>query len=168
MPRRLPLPAPALALLLAVLAYGDGVLGAVPSPPDPEALAADLDRILAQADLGQTVAAVRVIDLGPEGAGARPRAIYSRRPDASLVPASNMKLVTTAACFDRFGPDWRLRTHVGRIPSPQKKGRWDLVVIGGGDPNISGRFWGGDAVGALVGRRPQGPRRRGRGASHSR
>jgi D-alanyl-D-alanine carboxypeptidase/D-alanyl-D-alanine-endopeptidase (penicillin-binding protein 4) len=35
------------------------------------------------------------------------------------------------------------------LPSPRGKGRWDLAVIGGGDPNISGRFYGGDTVGAF-------------------
>ena len=117
--------------------------------PNPAALAEDLDSLLARADLGKTVVAACVLDLGEPEGPARPRTVYSRLPDRPLIPASNMKLMVTAACFDRLGPDWRIRTHVGRVPSPRGKGRWDLAVIGGGDPNVSGRFWGGDTVGAF-------------------
>jgi len=122
---------------------------AAEAPPNPAALAEALDAILAKAGLGKTVTAVRVLDLGVPGRPSRPVELYRRESDRPLIPASNMKLMTTAACFDRLGPDWRIRTHVGRIPSARGKGTWDLAVIGGGDPNVSGRFWGGDAVGAF-------------------
>ncbi len=122
---------------------------AADAPPNPAALREDLDEILREADLGQTVVAVRVLDLGRPGDASRPRCVYSLRPDRPLIPASNMKLMVTAACFDRLGPGWRIRTHVGRVPSPRGRGKWDLAVIGGGDPNLSGRFWGGDTVGAF-------------------
>jgi len=118
-------------------------------PPDPGALARDLDALLAKADVDKADVAVTIMDLGTPGAPAQPRTIYSRLPDRPFVPASNMKLLTTAACFDRLGPDWAIRTHVGRVPSPRGKDTWDLAVIGGGDPNISGRFYGGDTVGAF-------------------
>ena len=122
---------------------------AADAQPNPAALARDLAAVLAKADLGKTIVAVRVLDLGEPGKPSRPRHLYSRLPDRPLVPASNMKLMVTAACFDRLGPDWRIRTHVGRVTSPRGKGRWDLAVIGGGDPNFSGRFFGGDTVGAF-------------------
>jgi len=135
--------------LLAVYLAAVAPAPAADAQPNPAALAKDLDAILAKADLGKTVTAVCVLDLGEPGSPARPRTLYGRLPDRPLVPASNMKLMVTAACFDRLGPDWRIRTHVGRVPSPRGKGRWDLAVIGGGDPNISGRFYGGDTVGAF-------------------
>jgi len=131
------------------LALGAAAATAAPASPDADALAADLDRILAEGGLGKTVTAVRVLDLGEPGGAARAKTLLRREADRPLIPASNMKLVTTAACFDRFGPDWRIRTHVGRFPSGRGKGKWDLAVIGGGDPNLSGRFWNGDTVGAF-------------------
>jgi len=114
-----------------------------------EALRADIDKVLAGAGLGKTTVAVHAVALAAPPDHARNDLLYALRPDTPLIPASTMKLVTTAACFDRLGPGWRIRTHVGRIPSPGKKGVWDLAVIGGGDPNFSGRFWGGDTVGAF-------------------
>jgi D-alanyl-D-alanine carboxypeptidase/D-alanyl-D-alanine-endopeptidase (penicillin-binding protein 4) len=137
------------AFLVAMHVVLAPAVSAAEAPPNAAALADDLDALLARADLGKTVTAVCVLDLGEPGTPARPRTVYSRLPDRPLIPASNMKLMTTAACFDRLGPDWRIRTHVGRVPSPRGKGRWDLAVIGGGDPNVSGRFYGGDTVGAF-------------------
>jgi len=146
----------AVGLAVVILLLGAALCPAADAQPNPAlpgrspaALAKDLDAILAKADLGKTIVAVRVLDLGEPGKPSRPRHLYSRLPDRPLVPASNMKLMVTAACFDRLGPDWRIRTHVGRLPSPRGKGRWDLAVIGGGDPNLSGRFYGGDTVGAF-------------------
>ena len=118
-------------------------------PPEPpkspaEALRADLDRIFVDAGLAKTSVAVRILAAGEPG-----EVLYAVRPDQPMVPASTMKLVTTAACFDRLGPDWRIRTTVGHIPSAGTDARFDLAVIGGGDPNFSGRFWNGDIVGAF-------------------
>jgi len=127
-----------------------------PAPPDlkappltpAEALRGDIDRILADAAAAHMTVAARIIVLGDE-AGRAPEVVYSVRADHPLIPASTMKLVTTAACLDRFGADWRIRTHVGRIPAAGKDAPWDLAVIGGGDPNFSGRFYDEDSVGAF-------------------
>lgn len=34
--------------------------------------------------------------------------IYARNPDAMLVPASNMKMLTTAAALATLGPDYQV------------------------------------------------------------
>jgi serine-type D-Ala-D-Ala carboxypeptidase/endopeptidase (penicillin-binding protein 4) len=121
---------------------------AVPAAPVVTAsLKADLDRILAEAGAGTM--SVRVVALADAAAGKQAEVLYAAGADQPMAPASNMKLVTTAACFDRYGPDWRIRTQIGRIPSAVKGAEWDLAVIGGGDPNLSGRFYGGDVVGAF-------------------
>ena len=129
-----------------------------PAPAPAAALQADLDRIFADAGLPKTLVGVRVIFLaGPASAkatadkpGGAAEVLYSARADQPMVPASTMKLVTTAACLDRFGPEWRIRTYVGRVPAAQGgDAKWDLAVIGGGDPNFSGRSFSGDSVGAF-------------------
>ena len=114
-----------------------------------ETLRARCQQILAGAGLAKTVVAVHAVALAAPPEHARNDVLYSLRPDVPLIPASTMKLVTTAACFDRLGPGWRIRTHVGRIPSTTHKSKWDLAVIGGGDPNFSGRFYEGDTLGAF-------------------
>ena len=70
------------------------------------------------------------------------KVIFEHRADEPLVPASNMKLATTAAALLELGPDWQFRTLVGTLGD-------DLVIVGGGDPNLSGRFYNGDALAAF-------------------
>ena len=55
------------------------------------------------------------------------KSLYARRCDTAMIPASNMKLITTAAAADRFGADFACITRIGL---------WGghLVVLGSGDP----------------------------------
>ena len=56
-------------------------------------------------------------------------------------PASNTKLFTTATAFALLGPDFRFHTTVETAGTIDKHGRLDsdLVIVGRGDPNLSGR-----------------------------
>jgi len=68
--------------------------------------------------------------------------IFAVNPDSSRAPASNMKLLTTAAALRELGPDFRFRTFVvseGRVRAGVLDG--DLVLFGTGDPGISDRFY---------------------------
>ncbi len=58
------------------------------------------------------------------------------------VPASNAKLLVTAAALERLGSGWRYRT-VLWSPAPLVGGtlEGDLVLAGSGDPTLSERFW---------------------------
>lgn len=66
--------------------------------------------------------------------------------DQPLAPASNMKLVTSAAAVERLGADFEFRTVLYRRGQVDGSGtlHGDLAVIGAGDPNVSGRYFGGD------------------------
>lgn len=57
-----------------------------------------------------------------------------------FVPASNTKLYSTALALARLGPAYRFRTEI-RAAAPPANGRLagDLVLVGGGDPTLSGR-----------------------------
>lgn len=69
------------------------------------------------------------------------RVLYEQNADRLLVPASNMKLFTTALALSRLGPDYRLGTQIcaerGIEPNGTLPG--DLVLVGGGDPSLSDR-----------------------------
>ncbi|MDQ6663279.1 MAG: D-alanyl-D-alanine carboxypeptidase/D-alanyl-D-alanine-endopeptidase [Acidobacteriota bacterium] len=60
------------------------------------------------------------------------KSLFRLNSDHFFVPASNTKIFTTALALARLGPDYRTRTSV------VQEGR-DLVLRGGGDPNLSGR-----------------------------
>ncbi len=70
--------------------------------------------------------------------------LYLHNADWALVPASNMKLYTTAAALDRLGPDFQYTTSVYADGALLADGTLvgDLVLVGRGDPTISGRFYG--------------------------
>src|SRR5512142_214942 len=61
--------------------------------------------------------------------------LYSRNADRLFLPASNMKLFTAALALERLGPDYRMTARLLRAPSG------DLILVGGGDPSLSGRVY---------------------------
>jgi len=66
--------------------------------------------------------------------------LYARDPDHLFLPASNMKLFTTAGALEKLGPDFTFRTTVESDAGPDPDGRvGDLYLVGRGDPNLSGR-----------------------------
>lgn len=74
--------------------------------------------------------------------------LYVHNADASLLPASNMKLYTTAAALDRLGPDFQYTTSLyGDGPlRPYGTLVGNLILVGRGDPALSGRFYGDSAT----------------------
>ena len=80
------------------------------------------DKLLAKVDVG-----IEVVKLGSTAADSK--VIFKHESDIPLVPASNLKLVTTSAALDTFGADFRFRTLLVKHGD-------DLILIGDGDPTI--------------------------------
>jgi D-alanyl-D-alanine carboxypeptidase/D-alanyl-D-alanine-endopeptidase (penicillin-binding protein 4) len=133
-----------LPVLCLLLAAGCGVrLGGSRPPPAPAAdpLVAELDAILDDPALAPAFWAVKIQSLGTG------RVLYERNPDRLVMPASNMKLVTGAVALRTLGGDWRPVTRLyatGTLVDGVLEG--DLVLVGGGDPSLGGRFAEGDPL----------------------
>ena len=68
------------------------------------------------------------------------RVLYERQADHLFIPASNMKLFTTAAALEKLGPGYVFRTTVESDVAPDAQGRVaNLYLVGRGDPNLGSR-----------------------------
>ena len=77
----------------------------------------------------------------------RGRVLYQRNADRFSVPASNTKLVVTAAAAVLLAPDYRVKTAVyvnGGVDGGVLSG--DLILYGRGDPTWSERCYGVDTL----------------------
>lgn len=63
------------------------------------------------------------------------KTVYQRNHDKLFMPASNMKLFTSALALLRLGPDYRFTTQVIQEDSG------GVVLMGSGDPSLSGRVF---------------------------
>lgn len=68
--------------------------------------------------------------------------LFQQNAGKNLMPASNMKLYTTACALVLLGPDYRYKTRIyyqGRIDE-QGTLNGDIIVKGSGDPSINDRY----------------------------
>ncbi|HEU5402108.1 MAG TPA: D-alanyl-D-alanine carboxypeptidase/D-alanyl-D-alanine-endopeptidase [Terriglobales bacterium] len=104
-------------------------------PPENKELAKKIDAILAQPEVARGFWGIEIDNLDTG------KTIYSQNADRLFTPASNTKLFTTATTLALIGPDYRFHTTVETTGTLDKYGRLDgdLILIGRGDPNLSGR-----------------------------
>ncbi|MEW6249610.1 MAG: D-alanyl-D-alanine carboxypeptidase/D-alanyl-D-alanine-endopeptidase [Planctomycetota bacterium] len=107
------------ALLLALTAM---VAGQTPSAALHAGLVTRLDSLLDQ--IPATTRIGLLIADAQTGA-----VLYARNADALLKPASVLKLFTTAAALERFGPDFSLATQAYLLDD-------ELWIVGGGEPGL--------------------------------
>jgi serine-type D-Ala-D-Ala carboxypeptidase/endopeptidase (penicillin-binding protein 4) len=77
--------------------------------------------------------------------------VASHNSDRLMVPASNMKLLTSAAILEALGPDFTFKTHIYGL-GERIDDTWmgDLIIVGSGDPSIGvDRTKGGDGFAAF-------------------
>src|SRR5437667_6806863 len=67
--------------------------------------------------------------------------LYEQNADKYFLPASNMKLFTTALALARLGPEYRFHTTLETRGTISSEGvlSGDLALVGRGDPNLSNR-----------------------------
>ncbi len=100
-----------------------------------KALAKRIESILSDPDVARGLWGIEVRELSSG------KTLYQLNENKLFTPASNTKLFTTAAALALIGPDYKFRTTVEANGLVDKYGRLngDLVLVGRGDPNLSGR-----------------------------
>src|SRR5258706_156997 len=93
------------------------------------------DALLAAAPASKGEWGLLIID-GETGA-----TLYELNADKYFVPASNMKLFSTALALAKLGPDYRFHTTLETHGTLSSAGvlAGDLILVGRGDPNLSNR-----------------------------
>jgi len=100
-----------------------------------------IGRILSEPPYRRAQVGVHVVELGSG------RVIYGRNEERKFIVASNEKLVTAAAALEVLGESYEFRTTVlaqGDIVGGVLHG--DLILRGGGDPTLGGRYEEEDAL----------------------
>jgi len=126
---------PLISLILLLCLPAAAVVPAKKSPPRKKKVQAQIAEIIAQPEMASAFWGIVVVD---EKTG---KTVFSINPDHLFLPASNNKLVTTAAALALIGPDYRFHTTIettGKLDGDGKL-KGDLTIVGRGDPNISGR-----------------------------
>jgi D-alanyl-D-alanine carboxypeptidase/D-alanyl-D-alanine-endopeptidase (penicillin-binding protein 4) len=94
-------------------------------------LEARLDKILGSTAAGRGFWGIEVAEL-PGG-----QVLFSRDAQHLFHPASNMKLVTTAAALNKLGPNFVFRTTLESDAGPDAQGRLEnLFLVGRGSPSL--------------------------------
>jgi len=123
------------------------VLGAAPvsaGDPSPKRLGRAIDPIVSRSDFAAAFWGIEVRSLNTG------RTLYARNAEKAFRPASSMKLVTTAAALDVFGPDARIRTRWRqRDASTVSAASSRRLPRRPRDPDLSARFAAGRPTAAF-------------------
>ncbi len=90
-----------------------------------------IDSILSKPELNSAQYGICVLSLSND------RIIYARNSRKALVPASNMKIISTSTGLVFLGPEFHYKTRLemsGKIRKNRLYG--DLTIVGGGDPTF--------------------------------
>ncbi|MEJ2539627.1 MAG: D-alanyl-D-alanine carboxypeptidase/D-alanyl-D-alanine-endopeptidase [Gemmatimonadota bacterium] len=124
-------------LVAATLASPFAAARGSAAPPNGsiEALRAQVDEILGRGRYADATWGMLAISLD------RGDTLLARNVDLPMLPASNLKLLTSAAALNRMGADYRYSTWLladGPVSDGVLQG--DLILYGTGDPGFSERF----------------------------
>lgn len=94
-------------------------------------LGQQIDRVISRPELRRSRWGILIQTLD----ATEPQTLYAHDPDHYFTPASNVKLLTTAAALEQLGAQFRFRTSVYHI-STDANGAV-LQVVGSGDPSFT-------------------------------
>lgn len=122
------------------LLFATGAIAQKKAPQSQAAqkLYAEVDRLRKDPDMAHASWGLCVMK------AAKDTVIASYNPDASLVPASSLKVLTTGAALALLGPKFRYETLIqyqGKLDTVAGVLNGDLVIKGSGDPSLASGYF---------------------------
>jgi D-alanyl-D-alanine carboxypeptidase/D-alanyl-D-alanine-endopeptidase (penicillin-binding protein 4) len=115
------------------------VTGCVTFPGGGSGILQDqIDQVISSPPLDQVNWGIRIVD--PH----RGQILYSRHAHLKFIPASNQKILGTAAALSLLGPEYRYETNLFGVGSIREAGSnldGDLLLKASGDPTFSERYF---------------------------
>jgi D-alanyl-D-alanine carboxypeptidase/D-alanyl-D-alanine-endopeptidase (penicillin-binding protein 4) len=118
--------------------YGTGYLTTDTTLPKPvRDLRADINQMLGDSAASSALVGVYMVSVKSKDV------LYARNEYKSLVPASNMKLFTTAAALEYLGEDFQYTTSIFLDGLVRSNGEYvgNVIIRGAGDPSMSTFFF---------------------------
>ncbi|NCB08944.1 MAG: D-alanyl-D-alanine carboxypeptidase/D-alanyl-D-alanine-endopeptidase, partial [Bacteroidia bacterium] len=87
------------------------------------------DQLLSKPEYNQAMVGIYITDVETG------KSLFQYNPEKFMIPASTLKIVTSAAALEMLGKDYRFKTWLGYSGTVHKQVlTGNLVIVGGGDP----------------------------------
>ena len=97
----------------------------------------ELQKILQKPEYFNSTVGIQIVDLQTGGA------LFEMNAGKLMIPASVMKIITSATALEMLGADYRFQTKIGftgELPKTNEL-KGDLVISGGGDPTLGSEYF---------------------------
>jgi PBP4 family serine-type D-alanyl-D-alanine carboxypeptidase len=126
-------PIPVRLVFVVLLMY---CCAGVSNAQQPDSLAERIDKVMSRPEFRHANFGIEFYSLDTG------KVLYALNADKLFVPASTTKLLTEGTVLAKLGPDYRFHSRIYRTGPVDSKGKLkgDLVLVAGGDPNLSNRI----------------------------
>jgi serine-type D-Ala-D-Ala carboxypeptidase/endopeptidase (penicillin-binding protein 4) len=97
----------------------------------------ELQKLLQKPEYKNATVGIQIMDLESE------KPLFELNADKLMIPASTLKLLTSATALEILGADYHFQTKIGYtgdlLQTNEIKG--DLIVLGGGDPTLGSEYF---------------------------
>jgi D-alanyl-D-alanine carboxypeptidase/D-alanyl-D-alanine-endopeptidase (penicillin-binding protein 4) len=97
----------------------------------------ELQKLLQQPEYKNATVGIQIMDLESE------KPLFELNADKLMIPASTLKIVTSATALEILGADYHFQTKIGYTGDLLKTNeiKGDLIVLGGGDPTLGSEYF---------------------------
>lgn len=97
----------------------------------------ELQKLLQQPEYKNAAEGIQIMDLESE------KPLFELNADKLMIPASTLKIITSATALEILGADYHSQTKIGYTGDLLKTNeiKGDLVVLGGGDPTLGSEYF---------------------------